>query len=54
MSRQVYDEVLGRFLSADPLIQAPYVTNSFNRYSYVVNNPLKSIDPTGFVFVRRF
>jgi len=48
MNGRVYDQELGRFLSADPLIQAPFVTNSFNRYSYVMNNPLKYTDPTGF------
>ncbi|QUM89654.1 VCBS repeat-containing protein [Moritella sp. 36] len=48
MNGRVYDQELGRFLSADPVIQAPFVTNSFNRYSYVMNNPLKYTDPTGF------
>lgn len=48
MNGRVYDEELGRFLSADPIIQSPYETNSFNRYSYVTNNPLKYIDPTGY------
>lgn len=48
MNGRVYDPELGRFISADPHIQAPYVTNSFNRYAYVLNNPLKYTDPTGF------
>ncbi len=48
MNGRVYDQQLGRFLSADPHIQAPYLVNSFNRYSYVMNNPLKYTDPTGF------
>ncbi|MGF1763864.1 RHS repeat-associated core domain-containing protein [Aliivibrio kagoshimensis] len=48
MNGRVYDQELGRFISADPIIQAPFVTNSFNRYSYVWNNPLKYVDPTGF------
>ncbi|MBL4829231.1 MAG: VCBS repeat-containing protein [Aliivibrio sp.] len=52
MNGRVYDQELGRFISADPLIQAPFVTNSFNRYSYVLNNPLKYTDPTGFKFVK--
>ncbi|PTP12687.1 RHS repeat domain-containing protein, partial [Vibrio splendidus] len=48
MNGRIYDAELGRFLSADTVIQAPYVTSSFNRYSYVWNNPLKYTDPTGF------
>ena len=35
MNGRVYDPVIGRFLSADPHIQAPYDTQSYNRYSYV-------------------
>ena len=38
---------LGRFMSADPLIQSPGNLQSYNRYSYVWNNPLGSIDPSG-------
>ncbi|MEG3223315.1 SpvB/TcaC N-terminal domain-containing protein [Vibrio gigantis] len=50
MNGRIYDAELGRFLSADTVIQAPYVTSSFNRYSYVMNNPLKYTDPTGYYF----
>lgn len=48
MQGRVYDPILGRFLSADPYIQAPHNTQSYNRYSYVFNNPLSFIDPTGY------
>ena len=48
MNGRVYDPRLGRFLSADPNIQAPYSSQSYNRYSYVLNNPLKYTDPSGF------
>jgi hypothetical protein len=44
----VYDPVLGRFLSADPIIQAPGLSQSHNRYSYCINNPLSLTDPTGY------
>ncbi|KAB0285345.1 type IV secretion protein Rhs [Vibrio fortis] len=50
MNGRVYDADLGRFLSADPHVQSPYITNSYNRYTYVMNNPLKYVDPTGFFF----
>lgn len=48
MNGRVYDQDLGRFTSADPLVQSPYVVASFNRYSYTWNNPLKYIDPNGY------
>ena len=48
MNGRVYDQELGRFIGADRLIQEPFVTNSFNRYAYVMNNPLKYTDPTGY------
>ena len=50
MNGRCYDPVLGRFLSPDPYIQAPDFSQSFNRYSYCVNNPLKYSDPSGNIF----
>ena len=34
--------------SPDILDQNPYSTQSYNRYSYVTNNPLKYVDPSGY------
>jgi RHS repeat-associated protein len=48
MNGRVQDPVLGRFISADPFVQAPYHSQSLNRYSYVWNNPLTLVDPSGF------
>ena len=48
MNGRVQDPILGRFISADPLIQAPYSTQSHNRYSYVWNNPASLVNPSGF------
>jgi RHS repeat-associated protein len=47
MNGRVYDPLVSRFLSPDPYIQAPDYSQSFNRYSYVFNNPLKYTDPSG-------
>jgi RHS repeat-associated protein len=49
MNGRVQDAILGRFLSPDPHIPDPSNAQSFNRYSYVNNNPLTYTDPTGFV-----
>jgi RHS repeat-associated protein len=47
MNGRMYDPVLGRFLSPDPFVQMPDFSQSFNRYSYCLNNPLKYTDPSG-------
>jgi RHS repeat-associated protein len=44
---RMYSPVLGRFLSADTIVPSPGNPQSLNRYSYVLNNPLKYTDPTG-------
>jgi RHS repeat-associated protein len=43
-----YDPQIGRFISPDTLVHNFANPQSFNRYSYCLNNPLKYIDPTGF------
>ena len=47
MNGRVYDPLIGRFMSADPNIQAPGMLQSYNRYAYVMNNPLNLTDPSG-------
>lgn len=42
-----YDPDLGQFLSADTIVPGPHNPQAFNRYSYVNNNPLRYVDPTG-------
>ncbi len=42
-----YDPQLGRFISADTIVPNPRNPQDLNRYSYVSNNPLNYIDPTG-------
>jgi RHS repeat-associated protein len=48
MNGRVEDSITGRFLSADPNISDPGNTQTYNRYTYVGNNPLTFTDPTGF------
>ena len=50
MNGRIYDPELGRMLSPDPVVQAPTVGQNYNRYSYVLNNPLKYTDPSGYIF----
>ncbi len=47
MNGRLYDPVLHRFLSPDNYVQDPTNTQNFNRYGYVLNNPLSHIDPSG-------
>ncbi|OFX34740.1 MAG: hypothetical protein A2X08_00995 [Bacteroidetes bacterium GWA2_32_17] len=50
MNGRLYDPMLGRFLSPDNFIQSPNFTQSLNRYSYAINNPLKYTDKDGEFF----
>ena len=46
MNARIYDAELGRFLQADSMVEAD-ATQGLNRYTYVLNNPLSSTDPSG-------
>lgn len=47
MNGRLYDPVLGVFFSPDNNVQAPSDAQSYNRYTYCLNNPLKYTDPNG-------
>jgi RHS repeat-associated protein len=46
-----YDPTLGRFITRDPLNGMTANSQLLNRYSYCLNNPVNSLDPTGLVVV---
>ena len=48
MNGRLYDPVLSRFVSADPIVDNPHDLQSLNRYVYVNNNPFLFTDPSGF------
>ncbi len=48
MNGRIYDPMIGRFMSADPLVQFPDFMQSYNRYAYISNNPFSGIDPSGY------
>ncbi len=50
MNGRMYDPVVGRFLSPDPILQSPGNLQNYNHYSYVLNNPLKYTDPSGYQY----
>ena len=52
MNGRLYDPLLRRFLNADENIQDMFNTQNYNKYGYVLNNPLMYNDPSGeFVFI---
>jgi len=53
MNGRVYDPLIGRFLSADPIIQTIALSQALNPYSYVMNNPLTLIDPSGYSWLSK-
>ncbi|RYV04078.1 hypothetical protein SOPP22_01360 [Shewanella sp. OPT22] len=48
MNGRVYDPRLARFLSVDPIVADGTDLQTYNRYSYVRNNPLNAVDPSGY------
>ncbi|TMC49309.1 MAG: hypothetical protein E6J20_18030, partial [Chloroflexi bacterium] len=51
MNGRVYDPVIGRFMSPDPVVTQVGNSQSVNPYSYVQNRVLTMTDPTGLVLV---
>lgn len=49
MHARYYSSSMGRFLTVDPVIpeSSPHFPQRWNRYSYVMNNPMRYTDPTG-------
>ena len=47
MNARIYDPVIGRFHAPDPYVQMADFTHNYNRYSYVLNNPLIYTDEDG-------
>ncbi|MGE0467631.1 MAG: RHS repeat-associated core domain-containing protein [Steroidobacteraceae bacterium] len=53
MNGRVYDPYVGRFLSPDPIIQTLGLSQALNPFSYVMNNPLSLIDPSGYSWLSK-
>jgi hypothetical protein len=51
LNGRVYDPLIGRMMSADPMVPDPLNAQAWNRYSYVINNPLAFTDPNGYCFL---
>jgi RHS repeat-associated protein len=47
MNGRIYDPALARFLTPDPLVSMRSPSQSWNRYSYADNSPLRFVDPSG-------
>ena len=47
--QKIVNPNIARFLQADPFIQDTDNSQSYNRYSYVLNNPLNFTDPSGYL-----
>ncbi|WP_054512114.1 RHS repeat-associated core domain-containing protein [Chryseobacterium sp. ERMR1:04] len=54
MNGRLYDPLLRRFLNADENISDPTNTQNYNKYGYVMNNPLMFADPSGEELVTLF
>lgn len=48
MNGRIYDANQAHFEQADPFVQDASNLQAYNRYAYLMNNPLASTDPTGY------
>lgn len=54
MNGRVYDPLLARFATPDPMTENAFSTQGWNRYSYVGNSPVNFTDPSGYCFLGCF
>jgi RHS repeat-associated protein len=54
MNGRVYDPSIARFVSADIQIQLPKYSAGYDRYQYVLNNPVRYVDATGYSLLGDF
>jgi len=47
---RLYDPIIGRFITPDPVIPNVYDSQSLDPYAYCRNNPLRYVDPSGKVW----
>jgi RHS repeat-associated protein len=48
MNGRMLDPMIGRFLSTDPIVDGANTSQGYDRMSYVANNPLALVDPSGY------
>lgn len=53
-SGRLYWQSGGRMVQADPIVTEPLNPQSWNPYSYVLNNPLNLTDPSGYSFIGKY
>ncbi|MBI3319284.1 MAG: hypothetical protein HYZ89_01680, partial [Candidatus Omnitrophica bacterium] len=49
-----YDPSSGRFIQADTIVPVPGDPQALNRYTYVRNNPIRYVDPSGHGWFKKF
>lgn len=52
MNGRMYDPVMSSFLSVDRYVHQPDNSQGFNRYAYCMYNPLRYVDPSGWLMSR--
>ena len=49
MNGRVYDPTTAMFMSPDPFVSLPGDWLNYNRYAYVLDNPMRYTDPSGYM-----